>query len=62
MNIGKDFLDMQYNSMKVNKQLPRVEQELHQLSKEWEEETGHTFLVEGVNFEVCFCTDIRSLY
>ena len=38
--------------MKVNKQLPRVEQELHQLIKEWEEQTGHTFLVEGVNFEV----------
>jgi len=48
---GNSLLMEEKERNKVNKQLPRVEQELHQLIKEWEEETGHTFLVEGVNFE-----------
>lgn len=35
---------------RVNKMLPRLEQELHSLIAEWEAEHGQTFLVGGVNF------------
>eukprot|EP00088_Acartia_fossae_P036976 TRINITY_DN3816_c0_g1_i5.p1 TRINITY_DN3816_c0_g1~~TRINITY_DN3816_c0_g1_i5.p1 ORF type:complete len:685 (-),score=168.86 TRINITY_DN3816_c0_g1_i5:182-2236(-) len=35
----------------VNKQMPKIEQELHSLIKDWEQETGSAFLVGGRNFE-----------
>ena len=35
---------------KVNKALPRLEQELHDLIAKWEQEQGREFLVGGTNF------------
>ena len=35
---------------KVNKALPRIEQELHELIYQWEQEHGKTFKVGGVSF------------
>ncbi|XP_023336270.1 protein regulator of cytokinesis 1 [Eurytemora carolleeae] len=48
---GNSLLLEEKERNKVNKNLPRVEQELHQLIKEWENETGRTFLVHGVDFQ-----------
>lgn len=48
---GNTLLLEEKERNKVNKALPRIEQELHELIEEWEGETGRVFLVHGVNFE-----------
>jgi len=47
---GTALLEEEKERNKVNKTLPRVEQELHELIQQWEEEHGRDFRVRGVSF------------
>lgn len=47
---GNSLLIEEKERNKVNKALPKLEKELHDLIQEWEETSGQTFLVNGVNF------------
>lgn len=48
---GNSLLMEEKERNKVNKTLPRIEEELHGLIKAWESENGRVFLVHGVIFE-----------
>ena len=47
---GTALLEEEKERNKVNKSLPRVEQELHELIQQWEQEHGRDFRVRGVSF------------
>ena len=47
---GTALLEEERERNKVNKTLPRVEQELHELIQNWEQEHGRDFRVRGVSF------------
>jgi len=47
---GNQLLQEEKERNKVNKALPRIEQELHDLINQWEQEQGKAFKVEGVSF------------
>ena len=47
---GNNLLKEERERSKVNKDLPRIEEELHELIGRWEAEHGKTFKVEGVSF------------
>ena len=47
---GTALLEEEKERNKVNKTLPRVEQELHELIQHWEQEHGRDFRVRGVSF------------
>ena len=47
---GNQLLMEEKERNKVNKALPRIEQELHELIYQWEQEHGRTFKVGGVSF------------
>ena len=47
---GTVLLEEEKERNKVNKTLPRVEQELHGLIQQWEQDHGTDFRVRGVSF------------
>jgi len=47
---GTALLEEEKERNKVNKTLPRVEQELHELIQQWEQDHGRDFRVRGVSF------------
>ena len=47
---GNNLLLEEKERSKVNKALPRLEQELHDLIAAWEVNQGREFLVGGTNF------------
>ena len=49
---GNQLLLEEKERNKVNKQLPRIEQELHDLIDQWEKEHGKEFKVNGKSFAV----------
>ena len=47
---GTALLEEEKERNRVNKTLPRVEQELHELIQQWEQDHGRDFRVRGVSF------------
>ena len=48
---GNSLLQEEKERNKVNKALPRIEQELQELIEDWERENGGQFKVGGVSFK-----------
>ena len=48
---GNSLLREEKERNKVNKALPRIEEELQELIDEWEDEHGQQFKVGGVKFD-----------
>ena len=56
---GNSLLLEEKERNKVNKALPRLEQELHDLIARWEQEQGREFLVGGTNFAAFIANQVR---
>ena len=58
---GNNLLMEEKERSKVNKALPRLEQELHDLIAAWEVNQGREFLVGGTNFTAFIQTQVSWL-